>query len=182
MSKLQIKQATERDIPLIVWFIQQLAEYERLSQEAVMTEDLLRQSLFGKRPVAEVVIGYHEDRPVAFAVFFHNFSTFLGKPGLYLEDLFVIPEMRGKGFGRSMLVYLAKVACERNCGRFEWSVLDWNESAIGFYEKLGAVPMSEWTVFRMTGATSSRIFLPGALTDNWFCSASSDYLEREQSC
>ena len=157
MSNLQIKQATERDIPLIVRFIQQLAEYERLSKEAVMTEDLLRESLFGERPVAEVVIGYYEDKPVAFAVFFHNFSTFLGKPGLYLEDLFVIPEMRGKGFGRSMLVYLAKLACERNCGRFEWSVLDWNETAIGFYKKLGAVPMSEWTVFRMTGEAIERL-------------------------
>jgi GNAT superfamily N-acetyltransferase len=157
MTDFRIVQAAERDVPLIIWFIKQLAEYERLSQEAVMTEDLLRESLFGKRPVAEVVIGYYEDEPVAFAVFFHNFSTFLGKPGLYLEDLFVIPEMRGKGFGRALLVHLAKLACERNCGRFEWSVLDWNESAIGFYKKLGAVPMSEWTVFRMTGEAIERL-------------------------
>jgi GNAT superfamily N-acetyltransferase len=157
MTDFRIVQAAERDVPLIIWFIKQLAEYERLSQEAVMTEDLLRESLFGKRPVAEVVIGYYEDEPVAFAVFFHNFSTFLGKPGLYLEDLVVIPEMRGKGFGRALLVHLAKLACERNCGRFEWSVLDWNESAIGFYKKLGAVPMSEWTVFRMTGEAIERL-------------------------
>jgi GNAT superfamily N-acetyltransferase len=157
MTDFRIVKATERDVPLIVWFIRQLAEYERLSEEAVLTEDLLRESLFGKRPVAEVVIGYYEDKPVAFAVFFHNFSTFLARPGLYLEDLFVIPEMRGKGFGRAMLVHLAKLACERNCGRFEWSVLDWNEPAIGFYKKLGAVPMSEWTVFRMTGEAITRL-------------------------
>jgi len=157
MTNLRIVKATAEDIPLIAWFIRQLAEYERLSQEAVLTEDLLRESLFGKRPVAEVVIGYDEDKPVAFAVFFHNFSTFLAKPGLYLEDLFVIPEMRGKGFGRAMLVHLAKLACERNCGRFEWSVLDWNEPAIGFYEKLGAVAKSEWTVFRMTGEAVARL-------------------------
>ena len=157
MTDFQIAPARPEDIPLIVWFIRQLAEYERLSDEAVMTEELLRESLFGKRPVAEVVLGYHQDKPAGFAVFFHNFSTFLGKPGLYLEDLFVIPEMRGKGFGRAMLVYLANLARERNCGRFEWSVLDWNESAIGFYKKLGAVPMSEWTVFRVTGAALERL-------------------------
>ena len=150
-SDLQIRNATEQDIPIILWFIRQLAEYERLSDEAIMTEELLRQSLFGKRPVAEVILGYHNGKPVGFAVFFHNFSTFLGRPGLYLEDLFVIPGMRGKGFGRALLVYLARLARERNCGRFEWSVLDWNEPAINFYKKLGAAPMSEWTVFRVTG-------------------------------
>jgi GNAT superfamily N-acetyltransferase len=146
-----IRPATEKDIPLIIWFIKQLAEYEKLSHEAVVTEELLRENLFGKHRVAGVLLGYHENNPVAFAVFFYNFSTFLGRPGLYLEDLFVIPEMRRKGFGRAMLAHLAQLARERNCGRFEWSVLDWNEPAIGFYKGLGAVPMSEWTTFRMTG-------------------------------
>src|SRR5437773_477359 len=151
MTNFQIRNATEEDVPVIVSFIRQLAEYERLSHQAVMTEETIRQSLFGPHPYAEALLGYSDGKPVAFAVFVHNFSTFLGRPGLYLEDLFVVPEMRGKGFGRAMLVYLAKVARERNCGRFEWSVLDWNEPAIGFYRKLGAIPMSEWTVFRMTG-------------------------------
>lgn len=156
MTDLQIVPAKENDIPLIIWFIKQLADYEKLSHEAVVTDELLRENLFGNRPVAEVLLGYHQDKPAAFAVFFHNFSTFLGKPGLYLEDLFVIPEMRGKGFGRAMLAHLAAVARERNCGRFEWAVLDWNEPAIGFYKGLGAVPMSEWTTFRMAGDALKR--------------------------
>ena len=144
-------------MPVILSFIRQLAEYERLSHEAVMTEDILRESLFGSRPAAEVLLGYSGDRPVAFAVFFHNFSTFLGRSGLYLEDLFVIPEMRGKGFGRALLVELAKIARERNCGRFEWAVLDWNEPAIKFYKAIGAVPMDEWTIFRVTGDALKRL-------------------------
>ena len=156
MNDFRIVKATEDDIPLILRFIRQLAEYECLSSEVVVTEDLLRESLFGK-PVAEVVLGHYQDRPVAFAVFFQNFSTFRGKPGLYLEDLFVIPEMRGKGFGRAMLVYLAKLARERKCGRFEWAVLDWNESAVRFYRNLGAVAMSDWTVFRLTGEALERL-------------------------
>jgi len=122
-----------------------------------MTEETLRESLFGSRPSAEVLLGYYQDKPVAFAVFFHNFSTFLGRRGLYLEDLFVIPEMRGKGFGRALLVRLAQIARERNCGRFEWAVLDWNEPAIEFYKRLGAVPMSEWTIFRVTGKALDRL-------------------------
>ncbi len=154
---LQIRKATEADVPVIVWFIRQLAEYERLLQEAVMTEETLRESLFGSRPSGEVLLGYYQDKPVAFAVFFHNFSTFLGRRGLYLEDLFVIPEMRGKGFGRELLVHLAQIARERNCGRFEWAVLDWNEPAIEFYKRLGAVPMSEWTIFRVTGKALDRL-------------------------
>ena len=154
---LQIRKATEADVPVIVWFIRQLAEYERLLQEAVMTEETLRESLFGSRPSGEVLLGYHQDKPVAFAVFFHNFSTFLGRRGLYLEDLFVIPEMRGKGFGRALLVHLAQIARERNCGRFEWAVLDWNEPAIEFYKRLGAVPMSEWTIFRVSGKALDRL-------------------------
>jgi GNAT superfamily N-acetyltransferase len=157
MPNFSIRQATEQDVPLVYSFIRQLAEYERLSGAVVMTEATLRESLFGKRPAAEVLLGYADDKPVAFAVFFHNFSTFMGKPGLYLEDLFVIPEMRGNGFGRAILVELARIAVERNCGRFEWSVLDWNEPAIGFYKKLGAVPMDEWTIFRVTGEALERL-------------------------
>jgi len=156
-SNFQIRRATERDVPVILSFIRQLAEYERLSHEAVMTEDILRESLFGSRPAAEVLLGYSGDRPVAFAVFFHNFSTFLGRSGLYLEDLFVIPEMRGKGFGRALLVELAKIARERKCGRFEWAVLDWNEPAIEFYKAIGAVPMDDWTIFRVTGEALKRL-------------------------
>ena len=156
-TDFQIKKASRHDIPVILWFIRQLAEYERLSQETVVTEELLSESLFGERPAAEVILGHYGNKPVAFAVFFHNFSTFLGKSGLYLEDLFVIPEMRGKGFGRTMLGYLARLACERNCGRFEWAVLDWNESAIKFYKSLGAVPLNEWTVFRVTGEALERM-------------------------
>ena len=157
MTNFRIRQATERDLPIIISFIRQLAEYERMSDEAVLTEEILRESLFGPRPFAEVLLGYDGDQPVAFAVFFHNFSTFLGRPGLYLEDLFVLPAQRGKGFGRAMLVELAGIARERNCGRFEWSVLDWNESAIGFYKKLGAVLMDEWTIMRVTGEALERL-------------------------
>jgi len=155
--KFSIREATEQDIPLILSFIRQLAEYERLSDEAVVTEKTLRDSLFGVRRYAEVLLGYAGDRPVAFAVFFHNFSTFLGRPGLYLEDLFVIPEMRGKGFGRAMLLELARIARERNCGRFEWAVLDWNESAIRFYKNLGAIAMDEWTIYRVSGEALGRL-------------------------
>lgn len=156
-SDFKIRQATEKDVPLLLWFIRQLAEYERMSNEAVLTEEILHSSLFGPHPVAEALLGYLGDQPVAFAVFFHNFSTFLGRPGMYLEDLFVVPEMRGKGFGRAMLVELAKIARERKCGRFEWAVLDWNESAINFYKSLGAVPMHEWTIFRVTGEALDRL-------------------------
>jgi GNAT superfamily N-acetyltransferase len=162
-SAFQIRQAAERDVPVILSFIRQLAEYERLSHEAVMTEETLRQSLFGPRPAAEVLLGYAGEQPVAFAVFFHNFSTFLGRSGLYLEDLFVIPEMRGKGFGRAMLVELARIANERKCGRFEWAVLDWNKPAIDFYKNLGAVSMDEWTIFRVTGDALKRLAENGNL-------------------
>jgi GNAT superfamily N-acetyltransferase len=147
----------EQDVPLILSFIRELAEYERLSHEAVMSVETLRESLFGARPYAEVLLGYADDEPVAFAVFFHNFSTFLGKPGLYLEDLFVKPEVRGNGYGRAMLVELAKIARERGCGRFEWAVLDWNEPSIGFYKRLGAVPMDDWTIFRVSGDALERL-------------------------
>jgi GNAT superfamily N-acetyltransferase len=147
----EIKPATIDDVPLILSFIKQLAEFEKLSHEVVATEDTLKQTLFGDKPYAEVVIGYLNKEPVSFALFFHNYSTFLGRPGIYLEDLFVKPEIRGQGIGYKMLVYLARLAKSRNCGRLEWWVLDWNEAAIDFYKRIGAKPMDEWTVFRVTG-------------------------------
>jgi GNAT superfamily N-acetyltransferase len=153
----QIREAAEADIPVIAWFIRQLAEYERLEQLVTMTEETLRESLFGHRRAAEVLLGHFNDKPVGFAVFFHNFSTFLGKPGIYLEDLFVIPEMRGQGFGRALLTRLGKIARDRGCGRIEWAVLDWNKPSIEFYKKLGAVPMDEWTIFRVTGDALKRL-------------------------
>jgi GNAT superfamily N-acetyltransferase len=146
-----IRFAEEKDVPLILRFIKGLAEYEKLTPEVTATEDLLRETLFGKRQVAEVIIGEYHGDAAAFALFFHNYSTFLGRPGIYLEDLFVKPEMRGHGFGKVLLTYLARLATERNCGRVEWAVLDWNEPAIRFYKKLGAAAMDEWTVFRLTG-------------------------------
>ena len=137
------------DVPTILSLIRDLAEYERAPNEVVVTEEGLREVLFGARPAAEVVLALEGKMPVGFAVFFHNFSTWLGRAGLYLEDLFVRPDARGKGYGRALLVHLARVAQERGCGRMEWAVLDWNEPAIQFYKKLGAEPMTEWTVFRL---------------------------------
>lgn len=150
-NTFEIKKAEIADIPLILTFIKELAEYEKLLHEVVATEDILQETLFGEHAHAEVVIGYLNHKPVSFALFFHNFSTFLGRPGIYLEDLFVKPEARGKGIGQKMLAYLANLAKERKCGRLEWWVLDWNETAIGFYKRIGAKPMDEWTVFRVTG-------------------------------
>ena len=154
---LVIKKAEKKDSRLVLSFIKKLAEYEKLSHEVSATQEILEETLFGKDAKAECVIGYYDNNPVAFALFFHNFSTFLGKPGIYLEDLFVLPEMRGKGFGKEMLKYLAKLAKERNCGRLEWWVLDWNETAIKFYKSLGAFPMDEWTVFRLTGDALNKL-------------------------
>jgi GNAT superfamily N-acetyltransferase len=151
MPELEIRAATERDVPLILTLIKELAEYERLSHEVVATEEALRDSLFGERRVAEALLGYLGDDPAGFALFFHTFSTFLGKPGIYLEDLYVRPEFRGAGVGRALLVHLAGLAKERDCGRLEWSVLDWNEPAIGFYKGIGASPVSGWTVYRVAG-------------------------------
>jgi GNAT superfamily N-acetyltransferase len=151
MPELEIRAATERDVPLILTLIKELAEYERLSHEVVATEEALRDSLFGERRVAEALLGYLEDDPAGFALFFHNFSTFLGKPGIYLEVLYVRPEFRSAGVGRALLVHLAGLAKERDCGRLEWSVLDWNEPAIGFYKGIGASPVSGWTVYRVAG-------------------------------
>jgi GNAT superfamily N-acetyltransferase len=152
MPELEIRDATESDVPLILSLIKELADYERLSHEVVATEETLHDSLFGERRVAEALLAYLGDEPAGFALFFHNFSTFLGRPGIYLEDLYVRPEYRGAGVGRAMLVYLAALAKERGCGRLEWSVLDWNEPAIGFYKGIGASPVSGWTVYRMSGA------------------------------
>ena len=150
-TKFRIEPATEKDVSVILSLIEGLAEYEKLSHEVVATEKSLRESLFGARRVAEVVIGYAGKEPVGFAVFFHNYSTFLGRPGIYLEDLFVLPQWRRRGLGTQLLRYIAHQAVARNCGRLEWSVLDWNEPAIGFYKKLGARAMDEWTVYRVTG-------------------------------
>ncbi len=146
-----IRFAAEADVPLILDFIKGLARYERLAHEVTATEGLLRETLFGSRRVAEVLIGEQHGEPVGFALFFHNFSTFLGRPGIYLEDLFVRPEMRGRGFGKALLGCLAALARQRGCGRLEWSVLDWNEPSIQFYKKLGAVSLSDWTMYRLTG-------------------------------
>jgi|SRR5215467_11919272 len=148
--------ATENELPIILALIKDLAEYEKLGHEVVATEEILRVSLFERR-AAEVVIAYADDEPAGFAVYFRTFSTFLGVPGMYLEDLYVIPRFRRQGLGRMLLVHLAKIARERGYGRVEWSVLDWNELAIGFYKGLGAKPMDEWTVFRLTGDSLRRL-------------------------
>ncbi len=157
MPEIGIRPATEEDVPLILSFIRELAGYERLSHEVSATEDLLRFYLFGEKRGAEVVIGQHADEPAGFALFFHNFSTFLGRSGIYLEDLYVKPEFRGKGIGRAMLVYLAGLAKERGCGRLEWSVLDWNEPAIRLYRGIGAISMDDWTVYRVTGKALEKL-------------------------
>lgn len=150
-SKFTIRKANEADVPIILQFIKELAHYEKLSHEVVATEAILKETLFGANKTAHVILGYLDDKPVSFALYFYNFSTFLGRPGIYLEDLYVKPETRGQGIGQKMLAHLANIAVTENCGRLEWWVLDWNESAIGFYKKLGAIPMDEWTVFRVTG-------------------------------
>jgi len=155
--QFRVERATEHDVGLILRLIKGLAEYERLSHEVVATEAGLRDSLFGHRPAAEVVIGYAGQVPAGFAVFFQNFSTFLGRPGLYLEDLLVVPEWRNQGLGRRLLAHVAKTAVARGCGRMEWSVLDWNEPARKFYRSLGARAMDDWTVFRLTGEALRRI-------------------------
>ncbi len=160
-TKFRIEPATEKDVPDILSLIKGLAEYERLAHEVVATEESLRESLFGARRVAEVILGYAGTAAVGFAVFFHNYSTFLGRPGIYLEDLFVLPEWRRRGLGTQLLSYLAREAVARNCGRLEWSVLDWNEPAINFYKKLGARAMDEWTVFRVTGEALKKLASAG---------------------
>ena len=158
---LKILTTTADDVPLILQFIRDLAEYEKLSHLVVADEATLRAELFGQQPIAECVIAEYDGAAVGFALFFHNFSTFVGRRGLYLEDLFVNPKMRGKGIGKALLVYLAQLAKARNCGRFEWSVLDWNEPSINFYQSLGAVPMNEWTTYRVTGEALDQLAAGG---------------------
>jgi GNAT superfamily N-acetyltransferase len=150
MTELKIREASRSDVPLILQLIRDLATYERAPNEAVATEAGLREVLFGAEPAAHVLLAFSNDEAVGFAVYFFNFSTWLGRPGLYLEDLFVRPEFRGRGCGRALLVRLAQIARARGCGRMEWAVLDWNEPAIQFYKKLGALPLDQWTVFRLT--------------------------------
>ncbi len=154
---LRIVPATESDVPLILSFVRKLAEYEKLSHEVVATEEGLREGLFGARRAAEVLLAYWNDQPAGFALFFHNFSTFVGKPGIYLEDLFVEPSHRGRGIGKALLAKVARIANERGCGRLEWAVLDWNHPAIEFYRSVGAVAMDEWTVFRLAGDSLRRL-------------------------
>ena len=155
--QVTISPASVADVPLILQFIGELADFERLRHEVVATEEGLRKTLFGPRPFAEVVIARDGGEAVGFALFFHNYSTFVGKPGIYLEDLYVRQHCRGKGYGEALLRHVARLAVSRGCGRFEWSVLDWNQRAIDFYKKLGARPMQEWTIFRVTGEALERL-------------------------
>jgi GNAT superfamily N-acetyltransferase len=163
-TSITIRTATERDVPLILSFIRQLAEYERLLDAVKATEEALRATLFGEKPVGEVLIAQDGATPVGFALFFQNYSTFLAQPGLYLEDLFVIPSARGRGVGRVLLERLAQIALERGYGRVEWAVLDWNAPAIGFYRRIGAIPMSDWTIMRLTGDALTRLADHGRMT------------------
>jgi GNAT superfamily N-acetyltransferase len=148
---LRIRPAEPSDVPVVADLIKHLARFEKLEKEVVLTEELLMAGLFGTRPYAEALLAEEEGKQIAFALYFHTFSTFLARPGMYLEDLFVLPEHRGRGVGRALLAHLAYIAIERGCGRLEWAVLDWNQEAIRFYERLGARPNSEWTVYRLTG-------------------------------
>ena len=164
MPAARIRSANPADVPVVLQLIRELAEYERLAESVTATEDDLRDSLFGPRPSAEVVIAEASDGPAGYALFFHNYSTFLCRRGLYLEDLFVRPAYRGRGIGKLLLAHVAGVAVERACQRFEWAVLDWNEPAIGFYRSLGATPMHDWTVFRLTG-DALRQLADGSIVD-----------------
>ena len=146
-----LRKATSKDCPLILSFIKELAEYEKLLHEVIASVDILEESLFGEMAYAQAVIGEYQGTAIGYALFFHNFSTFTGRPGIYLEDLYVKPHMRGKGFGKCLLAYLAKLAVDTGCTRVEWSVLDWNEPSIQFYRSIGAAPMDEWTVQRLDG-------------------------------
>ena len=154
---IQIRPATAADVPRILEFIRELAVYERLADQVVATEADLAAALFGTRPYAEVLLGCLDGEPVGFALFFHNFSTFLGRPGVYLEDLFVRPQARGAGVGRALLAQLARTALERGCGRLDWSVLDWNAPSIGFYQSLGATALEDWITYRLAGAALQKL-------------------------
>jgi GNAT superfamily N-acetyltransferase len=156
-TNVRILPAERKDIPLILSFIRKLAEYEKLLDEVVADEDTLRAALFGPRPAAEVVLAYIGNEPVGFAVFFQTFSTFMGRSGIYLEDLFIEPAYRSKGVGTALLIYLAQLTAQRGCARLSWAVLDWNQPAIQFYRKLGAVPLDEWTVFELSGTALERL-------------------------
>ena len=156
-ASFMIRPATVEDVPLVLEFITALAEYEKLSHRVTATEATLRESLFGANPGAEVLLAFEGETPVGFAVFFHNFSTFLGVKGLWLEDLFVRPEHRGRGYGKALLLRVARTALERGCGRFEWAALDWNTPAWDFYKALGAAPLEDWTMFRVTGEALERL-------------------------
>jgi GNAT superfamily N-acetyltransferase len=156
-AQIQIDKAALADVPVLLQLIRGLAEYEKLSREVSATEDDLRAALFGSHPVAEAILARFAGESVGFAVFFHNFSTFVGKPGIYLEDLFVLPEHRGKGIGKALLLHVAALANERGCGRFEWAVLDWNRPAIEFYRRLGAQSMDEWMIFRLNGEALTKM-------------------------
>jgi GNAT superfamily N-acetyltransferase len=158
-TQLRIAAANESDVPLILNFIRKLAEYEKLSQMVVATEADVREHVFGSNPVAEVLLAYWDGEPVGFALYFRNFSTFLGQAGIYLEDLFVEPEHRGQGIGKALLIRLAQIAIERGYGRLDWSVLDWNAPSIEFYRSLGAIPLDAWTGYRLTGDSLSRLAL-----------------------
>ena len=158
---ISIRPAGEQDVGAILQFIRDLAHYEHLEHEVVATEESLREALFGSRPYAEVVLACLRGEPVGFALFFHNFSTFLGRAGIYLEDLYVRPETRGHGVGRRLLTWLAATAVSRGCGRVEWAVLDWNEPSIQFYRKLGAVAKDKWTTYRLTGPALDRLAREG---------------------
>ncbi len=160
LPRLAIRRATLADVGAILNLIRDLATYERAPDEVTATEEQLVDVLFGKKPAAEVLLAFEDEEPVGFAVYFYNFSTWLGRAGLYLEDLFVRPEHRGQGYGRALLVELAKIARDRGCGRMEWAVLDWNEPAIEFYRKLGAKPMNEWTVFRLNADGIAKLAEP----------------------
>ncbi len=149
-ENFSIRSGSDADVPLILRLIRELADYERAPRDAVATEDQLREVLYGANPAAEVLLAFEDEEPIGFAVYFFNFSTWLGRPGLYLEDLFVRPQVRGHGYGRALLQRLAQLAQDRGCGRMEWAVLNWNEPAIQFYNKLGAKPMDDWTVYRLT--------------------------------
>ena len=154
---IAIRPARVEDVPTIAALIRGLAVYEKLEHEVKMTEEKVRDSMFGLRPYAEAILAEEDGQAVGFALFFHNYSTFLAQPGLYLEDLFVLESHRGKGVGKALLAQLARIAVDRQCGRLEWAVLDWNVDAIGFYEKLGAKPNSEWTVYRLAGESLTRL-------------------------
>jgi GNAT superfamily N-acetyltransferase len=157
VENIRIERATENQVPLILYFIRQLAEYEKLLHEVTADEARIKESLFGSKPCAEVVIAHLGDEPAGFAIFFQTYSTFLGRPGIYLEDLFVEPKFRGFGIGKALLVHLAKLTRQRGGARLEWSVLNWNEPSIQFYRVLGAEPLDEWTKYRVSGASLEKL-------------------------